>query len=154
MKIIPVASLDNAARVFVVSNTPMYLYKHLRADPVVLQLARDVPTQSIIKLLSFYTGRGKKRAEALVAAYVCLIALSFKPSSEFREFLEEFESSVLCWLADLRGIIFGTKYADGRVSINVQAIRDNQPTRSAAATTRITQGTVISQSTDANGTQP
>jgi len=105
MKPIAAKALDSAARVVVVSNTPHYLYKHLRTDPSVIKLAQRSSTEKIKRMLSLYATKWSTRREAIVALYALLVGLSFKPTSEFIDFLKSFDVPCAPWARYLGGII-------------------------------------------------
>src|SRR5216683_1327627 len=100
MKLPPKGTFDSVGSIYVVANTPMYLYKHLRSDPAVFRISSDLDTSEILELLHYYaTGPGSKKHESLAAAYAYLVALSFKPTREFENVIRAFRAPHLRWLA-------------------------------------------------------
>jgi hypothetical protein len=106
MKLPPKGTFDSVASTYVVANTPMFLYKHLRNDPTVFRISTDFDTSEILELLNYYAdGPGSRRHESLAAAYAFLVSLSFKPAPEFEKDLRSFESPHLRWLAPIKDLI-------------------------------------------------
>jgi hypothetical protein len=125
MKPLPKSTFDGAAQIHMVSNTPMYLYKHLRQNADVSKVADQLTTAELLKSISFYTtGKGTKLDEAVVAAYACLVALSFKPLSEFEDDLKALDASCLRWLPELREIILSQNLSS-RIEFNTPIIQES-----------------------------
>jgi hypothetical protein len=119
MKPLPASTIDTAARVFVVANTPYYLYKQLRKDGSVQQLAEELPTETIKRMLSLYATKWSKRREAAVAVYALLTALSFKPTSEFLDFLASFDAPAAAWVDHFRGIIMSKPEVGAAIRLTI-----------------------------------
>jgi hypothetical protein len=111
MNPLPEDALQQAATIFLVANTPPYLYKRLRENALVARLNETKTSAEIIELIRYYAGDGAGRPESPVAIYACLVALSFKPLPEFQEFLMAFDTPLVRWLPQLRGFILAERGA-------------------------------------------
>ena len=119
MKTVDDKELESAKMVCFVANTPHYLYKHLRNDSTVLRIAREFSTTEIIEALSFFAGPGASEDIAPVAVDAYLVAISFKPLGEFREFIENLESPNIRWLQEMKRIILANQIITNTVNLRV-----------------------------------
>ena len=124
MNRLPPNEFASAARICLVANTPTYLYKHLSKDQTTQRIGH-MATNEIINKLSFYGGEGANEEESSVALYVYLVALTFRPLTEYREFLDRFNPAAR-WIPELRGILM----ANGRANSIVTCSIEPQPVHS------------------------
>ena len=98
--------LDVLVPDYLVSNTPYYLFKKLRSNPVLSQLARDNSPEQLEAAFQGATGKNKKERTALdiVQAYACIIALSLKDYAEGKSVLDRLPVTRLDWGLDIRNI--------------------------------------------------
>jgi len=117
--------LSQPAKIHLVANTPQYLYKKLRGDSLVQRVVNISTTADIVEALSSYGKEGDNSEVSPIAVYVLLAALSFKPLSEYKEFLDRFDPPI-AWIPELRGILFESATANSVVvgsMINLQPLR-------------------------------
>lgn len=90
-------NLSALADIYVLANTPAYLFKNFRADDSVMAVASDMSAQTLgAELDKLLTGNSLSFSE-LVGAYALLIALTFKEYREAREVLGLLDLAKLEW---------------------------------------------------------
>lgn len=92
--------------VYLVSNTPLYLFKRLRRLPAVHQLAHAADTK---ELLSEYLRRAKAEKRTLddvATAYACLMAMTHKDPREIVSLLRSLDPTDLNWVSTIRDLYF------------------------------------------------
>lgn len=91
--------------ILVFANTPSYLYRHFRRNASVIRIARENDTSVLIARLDETLKEEIDAPEKYVEAFALLIALSMKPYSEVKSFLERKVLPNLDWSAEILGII-------------------------------------------------
>ena len=127
-------NLDQAAKTFLVANTPSYLFSHLRRDLTVQWMAQNFSTAELTDTLRYYTAEGAGEDVAPVAVYACLVALSFKPFPEYRHWMESFQAPGVRWLPELKGMLSAGREVTARLNIEVKP----PPMRPEAANQTVT----------------
>lgn len=94
-----------AARVFVVANTPTYLFKHFRSIQRIEALATEMSTKALVKRCTQLSALKKPAMDDQLKFYVHLVALYFKPLSEFTGALEDLSKSPFRWAKPLVKLI-------------------------------------------------
>jgi hypothetical protein len=102
------ADLTNAGNVFAVANTPLFLLRKLRFDPVVQELSRRFTGQELLQALRASVIENPSDLAEAVRPYVYLTALSLMPSDEALR-----ETSSICapfydWLEYIRDYLIET----------------------------------------------
>jgi hypothetical protein len=78
-------------------------------------------------MISHYAREGASRNETPVAIWVCLVALSFKPLPEYRDYLMAFDSPDVRWLPELKGRLIADYESTKRIILNPSPIVDSTP---------------------------
>ena len=98
------SDLEGLTDIYLVANTPMYLYRNIRKHVAVIFLAdRHTPAE----LSDFYSkvvSKKSKSIEDVVTAYVFLLALTRKEYSAASFFLKKMDLDVLDWGEKIRDI--------------------------------------------------
>ena len=92
--------------VYLVSNTPLYLYKRLRQLEAVHHLASAVTGKD---LLAEYLKRAKAKdrtPDDVAIAYACLVAITLRDLDEADPLLRSLESTSLNWAPAIRDLCF------------------------------------------------
>jgi len=69
---------QTAEAALAVANTPLFLLRKLRADPIVASLARDRNAEELLSSLREISQKEPQTLQDLVLAYVYLVSLSLK----------------------------------------------------------------------------
>lgn len=83
MKKFDEANLANAAQMYAVANTPLFLIRKLREDSAVLEIAASFTGSAIADELKAILEREPRTTEDFVRPYVYLSALAQKPEDSF-----------------------------------------------------------------------
>jgi hypothetical protein len=97
-------NIENLEGKLAVSNTPAYLYKHYRADKSVYELSKNNTPELIDALRKIF--KDVESTEHLAKIYAIVIALTFKPYNEVKDFFEAFKDSGLMWAGKIAEIFF------------------------------------------------
>lgn len=97
--------LPEAARVFVVANTPAYLFKHFRSIQQIQTLAAEMSTKAVVERCRKLASLKKRTMDDELNFYVHLVALCFAPKSEYRDALVDLAESPFRWAKPLASLI-------------------------------------------------
>jgi hypothetical protein len=116
--------LEGLEEIFLLANTPSYLYKNFRQDPTVLGLSEKYSTEELIKFFEQFVKSENFDTESLIMGYALLFAISLKDYAESHRFLKGIDKyKNLEWIKELQEIIL----ANSRVT-NIQNIDLNHKT--------------------------
>ncbi len=126
--------------VLVAANTPAYLYKRLRRNPVVQDLARS---RTIEELIAEYERRRASRSSIaeIAGAYACLVAISLKPYDVARKALLSLTAEGLPATEALRHVALAkaVPFTSAIVNATPRASLETVPTlRNGSSTTSTT----------------
>ena len=93
--------LPEVARVFVVANTPAYLFKHFRSIQSIQVLAAEMSTKAVVNRCRKLASLKKRTMDDELNFYVHLVALCFAPKSEYRGALADLAKSSFRWAKPL-----------------------------------------------------
>jgi hypothetical protein len=91
---------------YLVSNTPIYLYKRLRRLAAVQYLADAVPGKGIAAEYLRRTKVSDRSPDDLAVAYACLVSLTYKPPREALPLFRSLDLSSLDWAPAIRDVFF------------------------------------------------
>lgn len=120
MKTLSLSELERLAQIYVVANTPSYLYRHFKKDPAVEDLAK---TNSVAELVSTAKIDGATAARSLpeiVSAYAALIALTLKDYNQISNTLREGNFPGLHWAKDIVRVWDRTRISTQTLPVSVQ----------------------------------
>jgi len=105
--------------VYLVSNTPLYLFKRLRQLQAVQQLAHGAEAEELIEEYIRRVKAKERTMEDVAIAYACLVAMTQKESPEAISLLRSLDLTDLNWASVIRDIYFTKKPAEstGRIKI-------------------------------------
>ena len=83
--------------VYLVSNTPLYMFKRMRRLPVVQQLATALSGPELVAQYLLRARKKDRTPDDIAVAYACLVALTCRPSGEATSLLESVDLSGLQW---------------------------------------------------------
>ena len=69
-------TIDRLARIYAVSNTPAYLFKHFRKDPEIQSLAKKSSPDELISLIQQTECKEKLSLTDVVKVYIATVALT------------------------------------------------------------------------------
>ena len=95
------ADLSQAASDFAVANTPLFLLRKLRVNPVVAEIAQLANGNTILNALHTLLTRRPRSLRGAVKPYVLLVALSMKADTSHLQRASKFKSPHHDWYAYL-----------------------------------------------------
>jgi hypothetical protein len=134
-------------RDYMVANTPFYLYSHFRRDSSVRTLARETDTGRLVAQVSQLISGGIEDIQDLVSVYASVIALTFKPYSQVREFFSGLDEPEVQWLNDIRRIYLISALPETTYDVPIPQGRVKGETAPSSATMTALQasGKVVSE---------
>jgi hypothetical protein len=120
--------------VYLVSNTPLYLYKRLRGLPAVQQLAQATGVKELKAEYLRRAGSGRHKPDDVATAYACLIAITHKDPDEAVPILRSLDTGGLDWAAVLRDLYFVKSPAGRAYRVTVPAPSSTTPKFATDAT--------------------
>lgn len=120
------------ARIYLVANTPSYLYRHFRADSSVLEIAKRNTIDDLVSFAASIANAPKRTLRDVVSAYAALVALTFKNQHEVSEKTADVSFENLDWarrIVDLGGY---NQTRNVKIDINIPPrVEQQSPDRSS-----------------------
>jgi len=110
-------NFENLIGIYLVSNTPAYLYKHFRSSTTIYELSRE----SVIDLTSEYmsiSSKVEKNLEDIVKAYSIICAFTFKSSMEAEDFFSKADMDFLDWGEFIQKLFLSTASSEKIIFID------------------------------------
>ena len=98
-------NFKESAERFLCSNTPGYLYTHLKKLQEIQSLGHKLSTKELYQLCKQASERKEKNSESELEFYIYLVALSFKPYSESYTYLKSLETNEYKWTNSIISLI-------------------------------------------------
>jgi hypothetical protein len=89
--------LATLARIYLLANTPRYLYRRFREDPSVQRLARALTATELLSIITEIGARETRDSQSLATAYGALVALTFQPLDSTRAAFNDWGGGRLQW---------------------------------------------------------
>ncbi len=104
--------------IYFLANTPYYLYAMLRRDSFVISLSSK-DSNTLIQEFKDKANAGIRSQEEMASLYATLVALTFKPMAEVRDFMSSIkEGASYEWFPDIINLFFAN-YKDDLVFNNI-----------------------------------
>lgn len=100
--------LTEAASVYAVSNTPLFLVRKLQADPAVRALGDGCSGEEIVEALRVAVTTEPQDAQEAVRPYVYLVALWYKPELEHLLEARRIAAPQYLWFAYIASVLIQT----------------------------------------------
>jgi len=101
--------MKNVGKRLAYANTPAYVYKHLREEKSVADIAEIFTSDELITQLKDTTSREVSSNEEIVLIYALLIAITLKGDEQSLNFLRHIrEHSTIRWFKEITGIFLST----------------------------------------------
>lgn len=95
---------DSVIESFIFANTPAFLYRRLRADASVIQLARSQTASALVNDVKRTALASDSSVNDVARGYAALVALTLQEGSEWKELRSLPASMTLRWLTDILAI--------------------------------------------------
>ena len=120
MSILSDQEIEELGLVYLVANTPRYLFKHLRAHPSVQRMGEEVGVDFLLPLYSKNLKKQTKSIGEICVAYAALIAMSYKDWETVAPLLEALETKGLDWGSEILDILRKTEWPAKTISLAMQ----------------------------------
>lgn len=111
---------DALAQVYLVANTPGYLFRRFRTSPLVQRLGASYPAHELANVIRNFIALGAPTLKDSVTCCIAAAALASKSPSEVLQEISELPTQRSVWLSDLLQLCI-----TGR-SLTVQTVADIQ----------------------------
>lgn len=101
---LPIPWLNEIIDIFLVANTPTYLFRRLRQSDVVRQLAQDCDPEKLAADYDAIATEGTRELAAQALGYALLVALSASTSERAIALLRERPTGTLDWTPAMQAI--------------------------------------------------
>lgn len=88
------------------ANTPSYLFKNFQMNSSVLLLSQKLTTEQLIENFRELKGKTEKSMEEWTMLYAVIVALTFKPLNEVRDFFTNLGKEDIKWADRLSELYF------------------------------------------------
>jgi len=114
MTILTSETTKRLSEIYLVANTPSYLYKHFRSDEAVEKLAKKYSAEDLINFICQVDSDNNPSLRDIVAAYAGSVALTFHDLRVVEAILTDIQIKNLQWFGKVIQI-----WKDSNVSISV-----------------------------------
>lgn len=135
MTIPPQVNIDDLCQVYLLANTPRYLFRHLKEHDGVKWMSEHFSIEELVTIYSDNERTRKRSVEHVAMAYAALIALYYKNYEKVELILGALATSGLRWAPDVVDILRKT----ARV-VSVNSIQFSPPTKPTIISVRGTAG--------------
>lgn len=108
--------IDELAQIFILANTPNYLYKLFSSDLSINKLAKDYSSEDLINIFREISRKEITTFEDVVLFYSVILALTKKPYEDVREFFKELNGLSLRWAKQISEIYFSKIIPESLIS--------------------------------------
>ena len=93
--------VDRITRLYLLANTPGFLFKNLRSDPFILDTARHKSTNELVEFVRSIEGNNDRSDRQTALAYAALVACTFKEPDAVRDAFPDPAASPLRWIGPI-----------------------------------------------------
>lgn len=106
-------------QIFILSNTPYYLFKNYQSHPSIELLSEQYSTDELIELFEMEKSNEKNTYEEVVIVYAILIALTKKPYMEVEQFFLKLGNGTFKWAKQISNIYFAKQKPESIVTVEL-----------------------------------
>lgn len=130
--------LQDLKEIFLVANTPSYLYKNFRQNNSINRLSQKYKTQELITYFESTAKSEKIVFDDVITIYALVVALSFKNYDEIKEFLIEMGKYRLEWLDEFKKNIISKVTITNTLTVDLQYKTPSGPKYEPESTSNFT----------------
>jgi hypothetical protein len=105
--------LDILSQIYMVSNTPSYLYTRFRKEDTIIDISKKYKTEEIIETIEFVLHDKAEDSNKIIFLYALIISLTYKPYSKVYKFLSKLEKIKFKWFYEIINIYLQTAEISG-----------------------------------------
>jgi len=107
-------------QIFILSNTPYYLFKKFFSHPNIEILSEQYSTDDLIGLFEKEIIKEKNTYEEVVLVYAILIALTKKPFNEVEQFFIQLGEATFRWAKQISKIYFAKRKSESIIILDLR----------------------------------
>jgi len=107
-------------QIYLVANTPTYLFRHLRSEQSVKDLANHWPSQTLLEQVATIDAQAKRSEVDIAIAYAALVAATYRDPREVAEARASVKIKNLSWVDDILAIWFDSATPESSVLFTAQ----------------------------------
>ena len=111
--------------IYVVANTPTYLYRRFRSQEIIRNLANRYPEQDFTDYIKKIDSSQNPSISEVANAYAISVALTFKNSEKVKELLQSYQFKKLEWISHIIQIWKDTEIPTTIFDFNVKTAMVN-----------------------------
>lgn len=111
---------EELVQIFILSNTPYYLYKKFSAEVSIQKFSEKYSTDKLIKLFKREQGKDKTTYEDVVLFYAIIIALTKKPYREVKDFFLGLNNASFRWARQISEIYAAKRFPQSIVTYDAK----------------------------------
>lgn len=100
--------IDSLMEIYMLANTPFYLYKHFKRNPSIIDVSREFTSEELISTFYNIVDNGISDIKALIFIYGLVIASTNKPYAEVHHFFKELKRFNLKLFDEISDIYLST----------------------------------------------
>lgn len=120
MGLVDQLDLKSLCETYLVANTPMYLYRHLRSNNSLRRIAEDFSAEGLVAEYESRTTKQRRSVEDIAVAYAMLSAITQLDYPVAMAALDNMDLSRLDWATELRDIYLATRRPVSYVGVTLQ----------------------------------
>ena len=110
---------EELVQIFILSNTPYYLFKKFFTHPSINKISEQNSTSELIDLFEEEKVKEKKTYEEVVIFYAIIIALTKKPFDEVKKFFLQLGDASFRWAKQISEIYFTKRKSETIVTLDL-----------------------------------
>jgi len=136
--ILHASELQDLKEIFLLANTPSYLYKNFRQNNSINRLSQKYEAQELITYFKVTAESEKIIFDDVITIYALLVAMSFKEYGVIKKFLSEMGKYQLEWLDELKTIIISNVRVTSTFTIDLKYKQVRVPKYEIESTSNLT----------------
>jgi len=129
--------LEEVVSTYLFANTPMYLYKRLRSNASIEELAKNTTLEVLLEEYDKRTSMEKRTAEEVAVAYALLVAVTFLGRSQPSVAFRNFDLSRLDWGNDIRDIFISETPPETEITVTADSTITEMKKQTSSGSTTI-----------------
>jgi hypothetical protein len=111
--------IESLCQTYIVSNTPRYLYKHLRSNPSVQWMANSLSIDQLTAIYAESQQESERSVNEVVVAHAVLAAFSHMSYGDIAPVLDRLPTTGLKWASEMIDILKKTRKIIVTVSMEI-----------------------------------
>lgn len=130
--------VESLCQIYLVSNTPRYLYKHLRSNPSVQWMANNLSINQLTAIYAESLQKSGRSINEVVMAHAVLAALSHMSYGDIAPALDSLQTANLKWASEMIDILKKTRKIFLTVSMEIPKAWGNVASETSTASINVT----------------